>query len=1007
MKQMKLLMKTIILASLLFSVFAPISMMTAAAQETIMQSEQSIFTTQVPTVFEKDSRYELGTRFSTELSGQITKVRLYAGEAEGGEHQVRIWDAAGGILLAGPYSWTFEAGAAEWKTFELPEPVEVTAHTDYIVAISNSTDQYYAAESNGFGKPIINGDLVTYKGSGLFNTTLGQMPSSSYGDTNYYRDVVFIPKLTGEPESLFDESKTSERFSDHAAYDMGVKFSATVPGWVTAVKVFGLKGAAGKHDVYIWSNKDAKLLAGPYSFDFIGDNKWVTFELPDALSIEAGVEYTAVVSTGNEKEKYYPAVNGDFAKSGTNGSYLFYPVNAGVFTEEQGTLPTTSYGGGNYLRDIVFVPSAAVPVSIRELNKVNYAIEALGMIDNLNLEMSNYNDLSDVQKLLAVSRLLNARPDNGFSSKSAVQSALDQAIIELKKSLMEKALKYVNWAYVDEAMTDALISSDLQLSLNLYEKLNAIQKKSVAEQMIKKRPNNGYANQAAVQETFSNVVFGDIKGHVEERKLIDWINKGYLNGFSDATIRPDATIDGAAFIQMAKRALQLTDEEALQADQYVDRPNQKLTFETGAVITAKLLNLNTNISLDEINKYNDSDKIKAENKKYVNAILSGGYWKPKSTKTLSAHKHLTRAEAVSLLYYAADPDVDQPNFFPLGVWQQSSSNAMAYKNMGINMYVHLSGGFDEAAYENFDKANMKAVLSQNSTDRKYWSSNIIYAWMQSDEPDNAQPDGSAGYGPPIQPSTIIEHYHEWKQADPTRPIFMNLSQGVAWKEWYGRGVDTGNQELYLEYVKAADIVSFDIYPVNSTDAPVTNNLHMVADGVDNLKEWTNGKKPVWTAIETSNYDGVPGHTPTPEQIHSEVWSAIIHGANGLFYFTHTFQPKYIEATPLQDKKIGNALTQLNKQIRMLAPIINNESTIDGVNVVSSSEEVPIDMMVKGHNDSIYIFASAMRAGDTTASFTVPFGSEVEVIGENRSIPVSNGKFEDSFSSYGVHLYKVK
>ena len=154
----------------------------------------SIFTNQVPVVFENDAPYELGTKFYSDLPGQITQVRLYTNAQEGGTHTVRIWNANGATVSAGPYSWNITAGTEGWKTFTLPAPLAITANTDYIVAISNSTDQYYAATPQGFAEPIVNGNLHTYVGSGVYSTTSGGLPISSWQNANYFRDVVFVPQ---------------------------------------------------------------------------------------------------------------------------------------------------------------------------------------------------------------------------------------------------------------------------------------------------------------------------------------------------------------------------------------------------------------------------------------------------------------------------------------------------------------------------------------------------------------------------------------------------------------------------------------------------------------------------------------------------------------------------------------------------------------------------------------------------------------------------------------------
>lgn len=155
-------------------------------------SGPSIFTTQTPTMFENDSVYELGTKFWSDIDGQITQVRLYTHAQEGGNHTVRIWRVSDSSLLAGPYTWSISPGTEGWKTFALPAAVQIAANTDYIVAISNSSsDRYYAEAVNGFDAAIVNGHLHTYAGSGVYGVVEGAMPASTWQNTNYFRDIVF------------------------------------------------------------------------------------------------------------------------------------------------------------------------------------------------------------------------------------------------------------------------------------------------------------------------------------------------------------------------------------------------------------------------------------------------------------------------------------------------------------------------------------------------------------------------------------------------------------------------------------------------------------------------------------------------------------------------------------------------------------------------------------------------------------------------------------------------
>ncbi|MFI5910102.1 DUF4082 domain-containing protein [Dactylosporangium sp. NPDC051541] len=151
----------------------------------------TILTTQTPAGFLSDpGGYELGTRFSSTAAGSLTKVRIYTGASEGGNHTVRLWNAATGTVVAGPYTWNVTAGTQGWREFPLPAAYSLAAGTDYVVSVSTSGDNWYPYTAHGFDSPIVNGNLHTYTGSGVFSTTLGAMPTTSFNNTNYFRDVV-------------------------------------------------------------------------------------------------------------------------------------------------------------------------------------------------------------------------------------------------------------------------------------------------------------------------------------------------------------------------------------------------------------------------------------------------------------------------------------------------------------------------------------------------------------------------------------------------------------------------------------------------------------------------------------------------------------------------------------------------------------------------------------------------------------------------------------------------
>ena len=354
------------------------------------------------------------------------------------------------------------------------------------------------------------------------------------------------------------------------------------------------------------------------------------------------------------------------------------------------------------------------------------------------------------------------------------------------------------------------------------------------------------------------------------------------------------------------------------------------------------------------------------------------------------------------------PSTD-PSFFPIAVWLQSPRNAPKYKAIGINTYVGLWEGPTEKQLKELKSHGMKVICAQNKVGLKYKNDATIIAWMHGDEPDNAQGKPGGGYGPPVSPKKIIADYKRIKKNDPTRPVMLNLGQGVAWDKWHGRGVRTNHPEDYPEYVKGGDIISFDIYPVVHSSPEVKGKLEYVPRGVDRLRKWSKGQKVVWNCIECTHISQ-PDALPTVEQIKSEVWMSLIHGSQGLIYFVHEFKPKFIEAGLLAHPEIAKRIGEINAQIHELAPVLNSPTIDKGATVESSNSTVPIDITVKSHGGATYLFAVGMRKGATTATFQFSglWGKlTAEVIGEGRTINISGGsKFTDEFKGYDVHLYKI-
>jgi hypothetical protein len=144
-------------------------------------------------------------------------------------------------------------------------------------------------------------------------------------------------------------------------------------------------------------------------------------------------------------------------------------------------------------------------------------------------------------------------------------------------------------------------------------------------------------------------------------------------------------------------------------------------------------------------------------------------------------------------------------------------------------------------------------------------------------------------------------------------------------------------------------------------------------------------------------------------VKAEVWMALVHGSKGLIYFVHQFKPRSNDHALLDDPELLPAVTAINAQIRELAPVLNSPTVAEGGAVKSSSADVPIDLMVKRRAGATYAFAVGMRNAQVKGSFEIkdlPGRRTATVLGEGRQVEVVDGKFDDSFKAYDVHLYRI-
>lgn len=168
----------------------------------------------------------------------------------------------------------------------------------------------------------------------------------------------------------------------------------------------------------------------------------------------------------------------------------------------------------------------------------------------------------------------------------------------------------------------------------------------------------------------------DIQGHWAEQELKNWLKQGFINGFSDGTLRPDQNITRAEFIAFVNRTFGFTDRAKLSfsdipansnawyvkdistaiAAGYIEgyqdgtmRPNDPISRQEVAAIVARVLELKPDANLDLLNGFLDASSFANWSKAPISAVVEKGYMKGLPDMSFMPFKNITRAEAIVTL----------------------------------------------------------------------------------------------------------------------------------------------------------------------------------------------------------------------------------------------------------------------------------------------------------------------------------------------------------------------
>lgn len=140
------------------------------------------------------TRGEYGVKFRSDVNGQVTGIRFYKSAANTGTHTGNLWSSNGTLLASATFVGESATG---WQQVGFSSPVSVTAGTTYVASYFAPAG-HYSDDINVFAAAGVDNPPLHALANGIdggnavfaYGTT-SAFPTSTYGSSNYWVDVVF------------------------------------------------------------------------------------------------------------------------------------------------------------------------------------------------------------------------------------------------------------------------------------------------------------------------------------------------------------------------------------------------------------------------------------------------------------------------------------------------------------------------------------------------------------------------------------------------------------------------------------------------------------------------------------------------------------------------------------------------------------------------------------------------------------------------------------------------
>lgn len=360
--------------------------------------------------------------------------------------------------------------------------------------------------------------------------------------------------------------------------------------------------------------------------------------------------------------------------------------------------------------------------------------------------------------------------------------------------------------------------------------------------------------------------------------------------------------------------------------------------------------------------------------------------------------------------------VDGKPFFPVGVYAVSrrdfNGNDLdrafrGLKEGGFNFAHTYFDAYDPEFLAAAGKYGIRLWVRARTPDERFLRHGIgnpaILAWYLGDDTSNH-----------TTAEQLMSYDSAVKAADPNR---LTCQADPIYSKWgYSR---------YADYVTGTDVFIPEIYPLRRPDKGDGSDRRCVAEAIRDMRRvradverYGDGRpRACWPVIQYFKGWNLWGIMPSRAQLYGMTWGTVIHGANGVVWYT--YGGKVDPAKGVDNRGVTSSpetwetICGLARQLSSFAEVLTARTPAQPPlpQVTSGPEKDPcgqpaVTCLLKRHGGKTCLFAVNSAADPVRARFALPgVSGEIAVADEDGRVVKAADGFEDGFGPFEVHIYR--